>query len=36
MLLTPDAELRGINTLQLVDDLLERVPAPVPVRTAGP
>jgi MoxR-like ATPase len=35
MLLTPDAELRGVSTLQLVDDLLDRVPAPLPVRTAG-
>ena len=35
MLLTPDAELRGVQPLHLVDDLLDRVAAPPPARTAG-
>ena len=35
MLLTPDAELRGVQTIDLVDRLLDSVPAPTPARTAG-
>jgi MoxR-like ATPase len=35
MLLTPDAELRGVQAVTLVDELLDRVPAPTPARTAG-
>jgi MoxR-like ATPase len=35
MLLTPDAELRGVQAIDLVDQLLDRVPAPSPARTAG-
>jgi MoxR-like ATPase len=33
MLLSPDAELRGIDTIDLVDELLDRVDAPAPVRS---
>jgi MoxR-like ATPase len=32
LLLTPDAELRGVRTADLVDDVLDRVDAPVPIR----
>ena len=32
LLLTPDAELRGVRTADLVDDILDRVEAPAPIR----
>ena len=35
MLLTPEAELRGMHTLDLVDELLDRVETPAPVRSAA-
>ena len=34
MLLSPDAELRGVRTADLVDDLLDRIDIPAPVRTS--
>ena len=32
LLLTPDAELRGVRTADLVDDILDRVEPPTPIR----
>jgi len=32
LLLTPDAELRGVRTADLVEDLLDRVEPPMPIR----
>ena len=32
LLLTPDSELRGVRTVDLVEDILDRVEPPVPIR----
>jgi MoxR-like ATPase len=32
LLLTPDAELRGVKPADLVDDVLDRIEAPAPIR----
>jgi MoxR-like ATPase len=34
MLLSPEAELRGLHSLDLVDELLDRIEIPAPVRSA--
>ena len=35
MLLTPEAELRGVQPLDLVDELLDRIETPAPARSAA-
>ncbi len=35
MLLSPEAELRGVQSLDLVDELLDRIDIPAPVRSAA-
>jgi MoxR-like ATPase len=35
MLLSPEAELRGVHSLDLVDELLDRIEIPAPVRSAA-
>ena len=33
LLLTPDAELRGVRSIDLVEDVLDRIEPPAPIRT---
>ena len=32
LLLTPDAELRGVRSIDLVDDVIDRIEPPAPIR----